>query len=394
MNFIDKIKENLHLKKQPKALTTMDKVENTIQEQMEQGKSLKEIHQSKIVMEKMTNKLENLEEPEERQEVLENVGSGMVESNLIPYNTIEKVLNQMLDSDNYTNSDFQIILHQLPKEDQLKYINNNYDAMGAELIEKTVAKEAISPEEVNKEAQSAIYSVEKDKEMSYYQGLYSKINGSRTDQEVMNLLGKYKSDDKEIKSKKMDIVAKKIAFNYAKYGMNILSHFTDTVPATELAINNIPDRVENEYNKLKVKFPSKSPKFKEYHKEELKFAILEKIKNDKKISKETKKQIDNTIQDLRIKLEKDQLVKIVDTFSSFTTKAKPNEIEQLGNFVKLINKIPDDKRKDVLKTVNESIESRVKENDSKIKDDKLEYNNKNVLNIDNVKKSNKDDIDK
>ena len=91
MNFIDKIKENLHLKKQPKALTTMDKVENTIQEQMEQGKSLKEIHQSKIVMEKMTNKLENLEEPEERQEVLENVGSGMVESNLIPYNTIEKV---------------------------------------------------------------------------------------------------------------------------------------------------------------------------------------------------------------------------------------------------------------------------------------------------------------
>ena len=174
----------------------MDKVENTIQEQMEQGKSLKEIHQSKIVMEKMTNKLENLEEPEERQEVLENVGSGMVESNLIPYNTIEKVLNQMLDSDNYTNSDFQIILHQLPKEDQLKYINNNYDAMGAELIEKTVAKEEISPEEVNKEAQSAIYSAEKDKEMSYYQGLYSKINGSRTDQEVMNLLGKYKSDDK------------------------------------------------------------------------------------------------------------------------------------------------------------------------------------------------------
>ena len=60
----------------------------------------------------------------------------------------------------------------------------------------------------------------------------------------------------------------------------------------------------------------------------------------------------------------------------------------------LINKIPDDKRKDVLKTVNESIESRVKENDSKIKDDKLEYNNKNVLNIDNARKSNKDDIDK
>ena len=121
---------------------------------------------------------------------------------------------------------------------------------------------------------------------------------------------------------------------------------------------------------------------------------MEKIKNDKKISKETKKQIDNTIQDLRIKLEKDQLVKIVDTFSSFTTKAKPNEIEQLGNFIKLINKIPDDKRKDVLKTVNESIESRVKENDSKIKDGALEYNNKNISNIDNVKKSNKDDIDK
>lgn len=364
-----------------------------ITEQVEQTyQDVKENENQEIATETATKTAYELYEewksrikPEERGEFVQRLATELVEKKGIPYEVAADFINKMIDDENVPNKYIIEPAKSLPSEDISSVVaNENISLEHKEVLVDSMEDEQIrqkAEEKIKKEKEERRIKIEKEntkkkkEELKKLVKIYSECSAEKSEFELIKELKEFdnskKYDTAEVEKIKQRIIAKKIAYNYSKFGITMLGKLTDYMPPTKMVNINMAEIVQKEYEKLIIR--TKEPKAKTYDKEKLKEQIFEqeerKIYQDSEYNQENEiqRQLERAGAELRVLPLKDRKSEV----ESFRTRINDKKIRDIyrliesSGMIEALGKVSPEEAKRFLAGSTQVIEKRIMNKEKK-----------------------------
>ncbi len=370
--FIAKIfpKRNLEML----AAQEAEKLKKSIEQEKENADDDEKILQASV--EEAYNRYDGITKnmtKEQKQKFGEIYVNFLVEKKGIPYAAARVVVSAMLEDEEIDNEPVKGIAKQLPDKEIDKLISTSdiplkekYEIVkeGIEDPELQDAKlEELDEEKENerKEEEEKRKKIEKNI-IEKLNIIYDNCNLRQGDNDVVKEISKVvgmNPNTTEIKKLEKEIIAKKMAYNYARFGTTIISSFTGIIPAIEMNEVDMARMTRIQYEEI-IKETDKidGVKIKEFNEEELRDKILSEIKSisfDEE-EKQALKELNGVLKTLSPKERIEQIKNMTESVKDTDLRKTQRETKKL---MKNLSRLPEHSRKIAIKGFEEVLAKRI-----------------------------------
>ena len=226
----------------------------------------------------------------------------------------------------------------------------------------------LEDKEIRDKIQKELKSKEEERSLNKLDEIYMMCNQAVNEVTLQNEIEKVMKnlpfETEAIHQKINRIIARKIAFNYATYGTNIVSKQRYLMTAKKMCEINMVQLAKEEYEKIiSENDSSKENKIKAFNEEELKYNILKEMEvtvlEEEIDEEESFNELKTMLKTLMYDERKELLIKFKEEIQNKNIRKTYQGMRKLG-LVQILSELEQNKRERVLETLKDVIEKRIK----------------------------------
>lgn len=350
MEIIEKLKNRLG-KKNGEMLVEYgaEKVQNTF-EQIEGEEAYDEAAKTAIE--------EIKKHPELALEILATINEKI--SSKVAVNTVI----QLPEEEEFSEKTAVKVTEQLDLEDKHKV--TIIEESNLEYQNKMEIAKQLEDKEIRDKIQQELKEQEEQRSLEELKQIYNMCNEDTNEltleKQLNEVMKNIHIDTESIQKERNRIIAKKIAFNYARFGTNIVSKQRNLMTPKEMCEMNIVQIAKEEYKKILSKYQTiKGDKIKEFNEQELNYNILNEIEatalTDGFNEEATFKEVRSMMKTLMFEERKELLIKLKEEIKNKRTRETYQDMKKSG-IVDTLADFSEKERKKILEIFKNVIDKR------------------------------------